>query len=66
MYELTVYQEVVLGPDDVHTDVLLKQKYEIRPTLDDKDDAVLKASLGLTGGHKVFTSVRKIKEDIDG
>jgi hypothetical protein len=66
MYELTVYQEVVVGPDEVHTDVLLKERHETRPTLDEKDDAILKASLGLMGGHKVFTSVRKIKEDIDG
>jgi hypothetical protein len=63
MYELTVYQEITLGPDDVETDVLLKERYETRPSLYDKDDAVLRASLGLMGNHKILTTVRKIKED---
>jgi hypothetical protein len=65
MYELTVYQEITLGPDDVQTDVLLRQRYETRPTVEDKEDARVAALNGMTIDHrsKVFASLRKIKED---
>jgi len=59
MYQLTIYREV----DSDNSEVLLKQMFETRPTLNDKQDALIAAGTDPNGEHGVFTSTRKIKED---